>query len=118
MLSQPERVGGERVVHRRAARSSAREAVERPRVAPLAKRPTRVVQTAVTEPRSRRRPGGAVAWAPVGARLRAEREQLAEIGDRGIEPVAAIRTRPCASSASPRRRAMSSSGGAKSRERP
>src|SRR5581483_2655456 len=53
---------------------------ERSRVSPVAQRLPRLVERARSEEHRRRRPGRAVAADPVGAELRAERDQLRQVG--------------------------------------
>ncbi len=63
---------------RRPTREAPRAALASPR---SRERSARRVETARAQQRRGRRPGGTVAVAPVGARLRAQRDQLGEIGD-------------------------------------
>ena len=75
MLYEPPGVRGKRGIDFRLAHGRSREALERARVAVIAKRRAGIVEPALAEKRRRRRPRGAVAVEPVGARLRAEGER-------------------------------------------
>ena len=80
-LSDEPGVRVERRVDGSVASRRSRRSVELGRVAVAPKDVPGAFERTGTEQRSRRRPGSTVAVTPVGARLRAQRDQLGEVGD-------------------------------------